>query len=505
MGNKGGQTTTTESEPWAGQSPFLEDLFAQGQNLYNQGPQQYYPGQTVAPFSPESMMGMDMMTQRAIGGSPQQDMFGQYLMNTMGQQNMDPNVMFGYGNQAAQGIGAGQQTVNQGLGGMQTGQNMMHQAGQAGMGMGQPNQMVGGAANALSGMTGYGGLGEAQQFAGNPALGALPASQQYAMSQMGVGGAGNQQLAQTAGGGFLGSNPYLDQMFDVASGRAGEAFNEQTMPGIAAQFGSAGRTGGGIHQQVAGNAARQFGRDLQGMASDIYAPAYESERDRMINAAQGASGAGLGAAGLGVDTFGQYNQADLGRRGLASSQYLGERGLGQQGAGMWGDLGLGQGNLALGGYGLAGQMGQGYAGAGNQMGNIGLGQQQIGLAGMGGMQDMYGQIGQDQFRAGTLMPSYNDMQYGDIERLLGVGGMREDQTQRYMGANQDRWNFGQAAPWQNLNNYANVIYGLPGGYGTQSMTQPGGSRASGAMGGAMAGSSMGPWGALAGGLLGAFS
>jgi hypothetical protein len=422
----------------------------------------------------------------------------------MGQQNIDPNAVFGAGQQAAGGIGAGQGTVNQGLGGIQSGQNMMQQAGQAGIGMGQPNSMVGGAANALSGMTGYGGLGEAQQFAGSPAMGALPASQQYAQSQMGVGGAGNQQLAQTAGGGFLGSNPYLDQMFNTASSRAGEAFNEQTMPAIAAQFGSAGRTGGGIHQQMAGNAQRQFGRDLQGMASDIYAPAYESERDRMIQAAQGGSQAGLGAAGLGVDAFGQYNQADLGRRGLASQQYLGERGLGQQGAGMWGDLGLGQGNLALGGYGLAGQMGQGYAGAGNQMGQLGLGQQQIGLGGVDAMQNMYNTIGQNQYRAGTLVPGYTDMQYGDIQRLMGVGGMLEDQTQRYMGANQDRWNFGQAAPWNNLNNYSNTIYGLPGGYGTQSQTQPGGSRMSGAMGGAMAGSSLGPWGALGGGILGAF-
>jgi hypothetical protein len=87
---------------------------------------------------------------------------------------------------------------------------------------------------------------------------------------------------------------------------------------------------------------------------------------------------------------------------------------------------------------------------------------------------------------------------------MGVGGMIEDQAQRYMGANQDRWNFGQAAPWQNMNNYANAIYGLPGGYGTQSSTQPGGSRAAGIMGGAMAGSALGPWGALGGGILGAF-
>ncbi len=504
MGSSGSQTSTQESEPWEGQQPYLRDIFSGAQDLFNQGPQEYYPGQTVAPFSPQTQMGMDLMTQRALGGSPQQDQFGNYLSGQFNQQNMDPATMFGYGNQAAQGIGTGQGMTQQGMGGIGQGMGMMQQAGQAGMGMNQPNSMVGGAAGALSGMTGFGGLGEAQQFAGNPAMGALPSSEQYARSQMGVGQAGNQQLSQTSGGGFLGSNPYLDQMFDTASSRAGEAFNEQTMPALAAQFGSAGRTGSGAHQQMGENAARQFGRDLQGMAGDIYAPAYESERDRMLQAAGAGSQAGLGAAGLGVDAFGQFNQADLGRLGLASGQYLGERGLGQQGAQALGNLGIGQGNLSLGGYGLAGDMGRGFSGAGNQMGQLGIGQQGMGMQGVNSMQDLYGNINQNQFRAGTLMPSYNDMQYGDIQRLMGVGGMVEDQSQRLMGANQDRWNFGQAAPWMNMNNYANSVYGLPGGYGTQTSTQPGGSRAAGIMGGAMSGSALGPWGALGGGILGAF-
>jgi len=502
MGSKGSQTTTQESTPWEGQQPYLKDLFTQAQNMFNAGPQEYYPGQTVAPFSPQTQTGMDMMTERAINGSPQQNALGEYLRNQLGSQNLDPNSVFDAAGQAASGIEPGQQMTQQGAQGIGQGQGMMQQAGQAGMGLARPNQMVGGAANALSGMTGYGGLGEAQQFAGNPALGALPSSQNYAMSQMGVGQAGNQQLGQTAGGQFLGSNPYLDQMYDTAAGRAGEQFNEQTLPGIAAQFGAGSRTGSGIHQEMAQNAQRQFGRDLQGMASNIYAPAYESERGRMIQAAGAGSQAGLGAGQLGLDTFSGFNQADLGRRGLASGQYLGERGLGQQGAQNLGQLGLGQGNLALGGYGLGGQMGQGYAGAGGQMGNLGIGQQNVGLGGVGAMTDMYGNVAQNQFRAGSLMPGFNDMQYGDINKLMGVGGMVEDQAQRYMGGNQDRWNYGQGAPWQGLNNYSNVVYGLPGGYGTSTSTQPGGSRLAGMAGGAMSGASMGPWGALAGGVMG---
>lgn len=561
MGGSRNQTSTTTSDPWKGQQPYLTDLFQQGQSLFQQGPQQYYPGQTVAPFSPQTQMGMDLMTQRALGGSPQQDAFGQYLQGQLGQQNLDPNSIYGPAMQAAGGIGQGQ--------------NLMNQAGQAAFGMGQPNGMVGSAAGALGGSLGYGGLGEAGRYAGTPAMGALPASQQYVQDtlaaspsfgdfasqiqqfapggferanaerlaqQFGASQAATGQLAGTAGGQFLGSNPYLDQMFNKAAGRAGEAFNEQTMPALAAQFGSAGRTGSGLHQQMGENAARQFGRDLQGMAADIYAPAYESERGRQIQAAgalggldlqgqglglqqgqsnqsaalqaalanqaaglqgqglnmQGLNLAGnlyggeqqrrLGAAGLGGDLFSAYNQADLGRLGLGSDLYLGDRGLGQQAAQALGQLGLGQGNLGLGGLNTA-------LGAGQGLGQLGIG-------GLGAMGDLYGNIAQNQFRAGSLMPSYNDMQYGDIQRLMGVGGMVEDQAQRMMGANQDRWNFGQNAPWQNLQNYANVIYGLPGGYGTQTATQPGGSRLQGALGGAMSGAALGPWGMLGGAVLG---
>ena len=389
MGGSSSQKSTTKSVPWSGQQPYLEDLFSQGQQLYQGGPQQYFPGETVAPFSPQTMMGMDLMTQRALMGSPQQTAFGNYLTGQLGQQNIDPNALYGYGQQAMGGIAPGQQ--------------MMMQGGADPLAGGVPN---------LSG-----GLGEAQ-----PLSGSLP--------QLTAG-----QLGTTAAGEYLGSNPYLDQMFDTAAGRAGERFNEQIMPGIASQFGAAGRTGGGIHQEIAGNAARQFGRDLQGMAADIYAPAYESERNRMIQAATGG---------------GQYD--------------LGSRGLGVQ----------------------AGQ---------------GLGM--LGMQGLGQMGDLYGNIAQNQFRAGSLVPSYTDMQYGDIQRLMGVGGMIEDQAQRQMGAAQDRWNFGQGAPWQNLQNYANIVYGLPGGYGTQTTKGPSGSRAQGALGGAMAGGSMfGPWGALGGAVLG---
>ena len=73
-----------------------------------------------------------------------------------------------------------------------------------------------------------------------------------------------------------------------------------------------------------------------------------------------------------------------------------------------------------------------------------------------------------------------------------------------------RWNFAQQAPGQALSQYANLIYGLPSGYGTQMTTAPGGSRMAGAAGGALSGAALGSAvpgigtaaGAIGGGLLG---
>lgn len=414
MGGGGSQTSTQKSEPWSGQQPYLKDLFREGQGLYRQGPQEFYPGTTVAPFAPQQQQAMDMITNRALSGSPQEQAFGNYLTGALGQQNLDPQAMFGH---------------------------------------------MGSAANILGGMTGYGGIGESSQYAGDPRMGALPASENFARFGMNTGAVGANQLANTAAGGYLGSNPYLDQVYDTAASRAGEAFNEQTMPGIAAMFGDAGRTGSGIQQQVVGNAARQFGRDLQGLAGDIYAPAYESERDRMTQAAQGGANFGLGSGQLGADTFSAFNQNDLGRRNLGADLYLGERGLGQQAAGMYSDIG-------------------------NTLSN------------------MYGNVGQNQFRAGSLTPTYSGLEYGNLDRLMGVGNQIQGQAQDIIGGNMARWGFEQQAPWDNLNNYASIIQGLPGGYGTQTSTQPKGSKLGGAIGGAMAGAPLGPWGMAGGALMG---
>lgn len=115
--------------------------------------------------------------------------------------------------------------------------------------------------------------------------------------------------------------------------------------------------------------------------------------------------------------------------------------------------------------------------------------------------------GQDTFaRTLAFAPQAMDASMQPVNWLSGVGAQNEGlaQAQAQYDADSKMWDLNK--DWAGLNNLANIIYG--GGSG-QSVTtgtpaQAGSSWASGALGGAMAGAQFGPWGAAAGGLLGAF-
>jgi hypothetical protein len=165
-----------------------------------------------------------------------------------------------------------------------------------------------------------------------------------------------------------------------------------------------------------------------------------------------------------------------------------------------GQLGLGGGNLAADLYraGLTGDInrrqlaGNLYGEGMNRMATTGANLADLGIGGMGALSDLYGNIGDQGYRAATLAPQYQGMQYTDIDRMLRGGGQIEDQAQRMMDDARMRWEFTQNAPWQNLGQYSNIIQGMPGGYGTESATGPGGSRVAGAIGGGLTGAAATP-------------
>lgn len=70
MSKGGGGTTQTiqKADPFIGQQPFLINMYNEAQRLYDQGPMQYFPGNTIAPPSARQLLGEDLMARTAMGG-----------------------------------------------------------------------------------------------------------------------------------------------------------------------------------------------------------------------------------------------------------------------------------------------------------------------------------------------------------------------------------------------------------------------------------------------------
>lgn len=86
--SKGGGSTRTVSQTLTDPTtaPFKEFGLQEAKRLYEAGPQQYYPGQTVVGYSPETQTALAGLRQQAITGSPfigaVQDVVMQNLMGT---------------------------------------------------------------------------------------------------------------------------------------------------------------------------------------------------------------------------------------------------------------------------------------------------------------------------------------------------------------------------------------------------------------------------------------
>ena len=63
-------TSTQNTTPWSEQIPYLKQGFSEAQKLYNQGPQDFYGGQTYASPDAATLAGMNATEARATAGSP---------------------------------------------------------------------------------------------------------------------------------------------------------------------------------------------------------------------------------------------------------------------------------------------------------------------------------------------------------------------------------------------------------------------------------------------------
>jgi hypothetical protein len=96
----------------------------------------------------------------------------------------------------------------------------------------------------------------------------------------------------------------------------------------------------------------------------------------------------------------------------------------------------------------------------------------------------------NQIRAAALAPSTMPLQYYDASQMLNVGNVYDQQAQRNIAADYDRYNFEQNRPWDALGRYGSLVQGGYGGSG--SVTSPlYNSPLSNVLGGASLGSALG--------------
>jgi len=90
------QTTIQQADPWSKQQPYLEEVFREAQRLYQQPGPHYFPGETVAPFSPETELALNAQAARAMSGSPHLAALGQEALATLGGRYLSTgNPYFG--------------------------------------------------------------------------------------------------------------------------------------------------------------------------------------------------------------------------------------------------------------------------------------------------------------------------------------------------------------------------------------------------------------------------
>lgn len=98
---------------------------------------------------------------------------------------------------------------------------------------------------------------------------------------------------------------------------------------------------------------------------------------------------------------------------------------------------------------------------------------------------LYGQERDRQLQTMGMMPMLNNQRYSDANALMNAGNIQQQQQQQEIGADMARHNYEQNADWQNLDRYANLVYGAP--HGNTQTTPMHRNRLAGGLGGALAG------------------
>jgi hypothetical protein len=293
-----GQTNVTNPAQVA-QQPYLNYGYQEAKNLYQNNPQTYYPGQTLAPWmAPDPAQRQGYQNLYSTGSSLDEwlrpsanQVFGQAVTGQMGNAANPATPYY-------QGYAQGTSPVSQNFQGLQQGAQQggqqyaqavgqyapqMQQTGQQAYGAGsQYAQMIGGYATPLAGY-GY---------------------QAGANNNLGL-----SQLGKTASGEYLNSNPYMVQMVQSAMDPVTRNYQTSIAPGLDAAAAASGRYGSGAQANQASTAQQNLTRGLSDLSGNLYGQQYARERQAQDAAAQNYGQ--LYNAGLGLGMEGMRNAAGL--------------------------------------------------------------------------------------------------------------------------------------------------------------------------------------------------
>ncbi len=101
FGGSGHTTTTSTSQPWSAQIPYLQQGFGAAQNLFSNYTPQFYPGQQVAPFSGAQDTALNKIIGQAGQTDPTAQAAQQFSTDTLNGKYLNSNP---YMDQTAQSV-----------------------------------------------------------------------------------------------------------------------------------------------------------------------------------------------------------------------------------------------------------------------------------------------------------------------------------------------------------------------------------------------------------------
>lgn len=275
-------------------------------------------------------------------------------------------------------------------------------------------------------------------------------------------------LGLSASGAYLGGSPWLDSMYDKAADAVTRNYRTAISPQIDGRFAmTSGGSGSGAAQNARDQAERNLGLTLGDMATGLYGSAYDQERGRQEAAKVNLGSQYLSGTGLRTSAAGQAagtGAADAGTRLAATGQVAGDRSndLGRRltASDMIRSAESDDAAKRL----AASQMLSSIYESGAD--------RQLNATQAAG--DTYLANRDQQLQSLSLMPTWQNMNYTDIEKALGAGGARDAMTQRQLDEKVAAFDFGQNAPWNNAQRYLAMTGGGSPGT-TTSMTGGGAS------------------------------